>query len=132
MNAPMSFEKAAGGARPGERLVVIGNGMVGHRFCERLVEFVDGIAADTPVLVATYGGATAHLSEDALAALNSLGAALNAEDVRGAYFAIAGVKGAAPGTAAQVIDANDAFLRVSLNRDRRALAAAVDSVQIGR
>ena len=99
---------------------------------ERLVEFVDGIAAGAPVLVVTYGDATANLSDDALTALNSLGAALNAEDVRGNYFAIAGVKGAAPGTAAQVIDANDAFLRMSLNRDRRPLAAAVDWVQIGR
>jgi hypothetical protein len=80
----------------------------------------------------TYGDATAYLSEDALAALNSLGATLNVEDVRGNYFAIAGVKGAAPGTAAQVVDANDAFLRISLNRDRRPLAAAVDWVQIGR
>jgi hypothetical protein len=31
-----------------------------------------------------------------------------------------------------VIDANDAFLRISLNRDRRPLAAAVDWVQIGQ
>jgi hypothetical protein len=99
---------------------------------ERLMEFVNSIAAGAPVLVVTYGDATAYLSEDALAALNSLGATLNVEDVRGNYFAIAGVKGAAPGTAAQVVDANDAFLRISLNRDRRPLAAAVDWVQIGR
>ncbi len=99
---------------------------------ERLVEFVNGIAAGAPVLVVTYGDASAYLSDDALAALNSLGAALNAEDVRGKYFALAGVKGAAAGTAAQVIDANEAFLRISLNRDRRPLAAAVDWVQIGR
>ena len=102
------------------------------RLLPLLVEFIAGIEAGVPVLVVTYGDATAHLSEDALAALNSLGAALNAEEVRGSYFAIAGVKGAASGTAAQVIDANDAFLRVSLNRDRRPLAAAVDWVQIGR
>ncbi len=51
--------------------------------------------------------------------------------MRGNYLAIAGVKGAAPGSAAQVIDANDAFLRVSLNRDRRPLAAAVDWVRWG-
>ena len=99
---------------------------------ERLVEFIAGVEAGAPVLVATYGDATAHLSEEALAALNTLGAALNAEEVRGNYFAIAGVKGAESGTAAQVIDPADAFLRISLNRDRRPLAAAVDWVQIGR
>ena len=65
-------------------------------------------------------------------ALNSIGASLTLDEVRGKHFAIAGVKGAEVGAAAQVIDANDAFLRVSLNRDRRPLAAAVDLVQIGR
>jgi len=98
----------------------------------RLVEFVNAIPAGAPVLVATYGAATAYLSEEALAALNTLGAALTREDVQGKYFALAGVKGAPSQTAAQVIDAADAFLRVSLNRDRRPLAAAVDWLQIGR
>lgn len=98
----------------------------------RLVEFVNAIPAGAPVLVATYGAATAYLSEEALAALNTLGAALTREDVQGKYFALAGVKGAPSQTAAQVIDATDAFLRVSLNRDRRPLAAAVDWLQIGR
>ena len=99
---------------------------------ERLVEFVNAIAAGAPILVVTYGDATAFLSEDAVAALNTLGAALTMEDVRGKHFAIAGVKGAMSGAAVQVIDANDAFLRVSLNRDRRPLAAAVDWLKIGR
>ena len=67
---------------------------------ERLVDFVAGIEVGAPVLVASYGDATAYLSEDALAALNSLGAALTMEEVRGQFFAIAGVKAAAPGTAA--------------------------------
>jgi hypothetical protein len=93
---------------------------------------VNAIPAGAPVLVATYGAATAYLSEEALAALNTLGAALTREDVQGKYFALAGVKGAPSQTAAQVIDAADAFLRVSLNSDRRPLAAAVDWLQIGR
>lgn len=99
---------------------------------ERLAAFVANVEAGSPVLVVSYGDATAHLSEEALTALNSLGAALTMEEVRGQFFAIAGVKDAAPGAAAQVLDANDAFLRISLNRDRRPLAAAVDWVQIGR
>jgi hypothetical protein len=99
---------------------------------ERLVQFVEEIPDGAPVLVVTYGEATNYLSADAVQALNSLGAALQLDTVRGQHFAIAGVKGAESGAAAQVIDANDAFLRVSLNRDRRPLAAAVDWVQIGR
>lgn len=99
---------------------------------DRLIQFVTEIAAGSPVLVVTYGDATNYLSDDAVQALNSIGAALTIDEVRGQHFAIAGVKDAEAGSAAQVIDATDAFLRVSLNRDRRPLAAAVDWVQIGR
>ncbi|MFN3979245.1 MAG: interleukin-like EMT inducer domain-containing protein [Caldilinea sp.] len=99
---------------------------------ERLVQFVEEIPEGAPVLVVTYGEATNYLGEEAVQALNTIGAALQLDEVRGQHFAIVGVKGAESGAAAQVIDANDAFLRVSLNRDRRPLAAAVDWVQIGR
>lgn len=99
---------------------------------ERLAAFVESIPNSAPVLVVTYGDATAYLDEAAAQALNTLGANLVVEEVRGYHFAIAGVKGAAPGTAAQVIDPEDAFLRISFNRDRRPLAAAVDWLQIGR
>lgn len=99
---------------------------------ERLIAFVDQIPSGAVVLVVTYGEATNYLSEEALATLESIGASLALDAVRGRHFAVVGVKGAAPGSAAQVIDANEAFLRVSLNRDRRPLAAAVDSVQISR
>lgn len=99
---------------------------------ERLVEFIESIPDNTPVLVVTYGDATAYLDEAAVQALNRIGANLAIDEMSGSHFAIVGVKGAAPGSAAQVIDPDDAFLRVSLNRDRRLLAAAVDWLQIGR
>ncbi|MCS6827462.1 MAG: hypothetical protein NZ553_12680 [Caldilinea sp.] len=99
---------------------------------ERLIAFVEQIPEGAPTLVVTYGEATTYLSEEALRVLERIGAALTLDDVRGRHFAVVGVKGAAPGTAAQVIDDVEAFLRVSLNRDRRPLAAAVDSVQISR
>jgi hypothetical protein len=78
----------------------------------------------------TSGDATAFLSEAALQAMRRIGADLPQSQVQGQYFAVAGVAGAAPGTAAQVIDDEDAFLRVSLNRDRRTLAAAVARVTV--
>lgn len=99
---------------------------------ERLVEFVNAIPDNGLALVVTYGNATAYLDETAVQALNSLGADLTVDTLRGNQLALVGVKGAAPGSAAQVVDPEDAFLRVSLNRDRRPLAAAVDSIQIGR
>ncbi len=80
----------------------------------------------------SYGDAWQHLSPEAAAALATVGADVSLDELRERYFAIAGVKGAAPGTAAQVVDPAEAFLRVSLNRDRRPLAAAVDWVEIAR
>jgi hypothetical protein len=97
---------------------------------DRLVAYVSQIEAGSVVLAVTSGDATAFLSEAALQAMRRIGADLPQSQVQGQYFAVAGVAGAAPGTAAQVIDDEDAFLRVSLNRDRRTLAAAVARVTV--
>jgi hypothetical protein len=42
------------------------------------------------------------------------------------------VQGAAPGSGEWVLHESDAFLPISLNRDRRTLAAAVDWVNVER
>ena len=99
---------------------------------QALADFVGEIESGLPVLVATHGDATAFLTDDAVAALGTLGVDATRETLAGNYFAIVGVKGAAPGSAAIQIDPNDAFLSISLNRDRRELAAAVDWVEVGR
>ncbi|MBP7964235.1 MAG: hypothetical protein KA003_19790 [Caldilineaceae bacterium] len=99
---------------------------------ESLAAFVADIPPGTPVIVASRGNATAFLSADGVTALRTLGADVSAERLAGQFFAIVGVKDAAPGSAAQVIDPADAFLRVSLNRDRRTLAGAVDWVEVGK
>lgn len=98
---------------------------------EKLAAFIAGIPDGALVLVATRGDATAFLTDDGVAALNSLGGAVTLDNLRGNYLALAGVKGATPGSAAQVIDPFEAFLRISLNRDRRTLAGAVGIVEIG-
>ena len=97
----------------------------------RLAEFLAQIPPGRPVLVASYGDAWTHLTDDAVAGLRSIGADVTLEGLQNQYFAIAGVAGAVPGTAVQTIDPADAFLRVSFNRDRRTLAGAVDWVQVG-
>ncbi|MBU6348953.1 MAG: hypothetical protein KGS73_02230 [Chloroflexi bacterium] len=97
---------------------------------DQLVAYLHQIEAGSVVLAVTSGDATAFLSEAALQAMQRIGADLPLSQVRGQYFAVAGVAGAAPGTAVQVIDDEDAFLRVSLNRDRRTLAAAVARVTV--
>ena len=97
---------------------------------ERLAAFLAGIDAGAPVLVVSYGDAWRELSAEAVEQLRTLGADVTVDGLRDQYWAIAGVKGAAPGTAAQTVDPQDAFLRISLNRDRRPLAAAVDWVSV--
>ena len=98
---------------------------------EKLAAFIAGIPDGAPVLVATRGDAAAFLTEAGIAALNSLGGDVTLEKLQGNYLALAGIKGAALGSAAQAIDPFEAFLRISLNRDRRTLAGAVGTVDIG-
>jgi hypothetical protein len=97
---------------------------------ERLAGFLAGVAPGQIVLVASYGDAGAHLTQEAVAGLRSLGADVTLDGLRGSYFAVVGVKGAESGTAVQAVDPNEAFVRVSLNPDRRELAAAVDWVAV--
>jgi hypothetical protein len=99
---------------------------------EKLATFLGEIAAGQPVLVVSNGDATAHLTVEAVDALRNLGAEVSLDGLQGQHFAIIGVQGSAPGSAAIVTDPERAFLRISLERDRRSLAAAVDRVTIER
>ncbi len=96
------------------------------------VDYLQRIEPRALVLVVSHGDATAYLSEAAVEALRGLGADLTVAELRGQYFAIVGVQGAAPGSAAVVVHPEDAFLRISLEPDRRTLAAAVDWVRLTR
>lgn len=97
---------------------------------ERLAAFLAAIEAGAPVLVVSHGEAWRALSQAAVDQLRTLGADVTLDGLQDRYWTVAGVKGAPPGAAAQTIDPQDAFLRISLNRDRRPLAAAVDWVSI--
>lgn len=96
-----------------------------------LAAYLGQIEPGALVLVVSHGDATAHLTGEAVAALRGIGAAMTLDGLREQHFVVAGIQGAAPGSAATVIDPVDAFLRISLNPDRRTLAAAVDWVRIG-
>lgn len=97
---------------------------------QALAEMLAQIEPGHPVLIASSGDAGAFLTQEAVEALRALGADVSLQDLQGNYFAIVGVTGAEPGSALTAIDPGEAFLRVSLNRDRRELAAAVDWVEI--
>ncbi len=90
---------------------------------DALRQFIEQIPPGQIVVVATQGpDAAAHFTADTAAALESLG--LAAGQLTPPFSAI-GVKGAAPGTAAQAT-----YLRLGANPDARSLAAAVDRVVI--
>lgn len=99
---------------------------------ERLAQFLHDLEPGALTLVVSNGDAAAFLTPAAVAGLRGLGAEVTLEQLRGQYFAVAGVQGAAPGSAVQVLHEQDAFLRISLERDRRTLAAAVDWVEVVR
>ncbi|MCC6168277.1 MAG: hypothetical protein IT329_13705 [Caldilineaceae bacterium] len=99
---------------------------------EALAQHLTAISPGAVVLVASSGDAAAHLTPAAVEGLRGLGADVTVESLQGQAFAIVGVQGAAPGSAAQSIAPGEAFLSISLNRDRRPLAAAVDWVEVGR
>ena len=96
----------------------------------KLAAYLQQIPPGSPVLVASYGDAWAHLTQDAVTALQGIGADVSLEGLQNQYFAIVGAVGAQPGSAVQTVDPADAFARVSLNRDRRNLAGAVDWLEI--
>lgn len=97
---------------------------------QALAAYLDGIEPGQIVLVVSYGLAWAHLGQEAIDSLQGIGAAVELNQLQENYFALIGVQGAEAGSAAQAVDPNEAFLSISLNRDRRTLAAAVDWIEI--
>ncbi len=96
---------------------------------ERLVTYLSGLRPGRIVILATREGAGGFLTAEAIAAFRRLGSSASAPaDLAGRAHALVGVAGAAPGTAAEVIDPADAFLRI--DGDFRTLAAAFDWLNI--
>lgn len=96
----------------------------------RLAEYLQRIPSGAIVVVASRGQAQAHLTDDAWAAMQSIGAAQDPRARPQAAHVIVGIKGAAPGTAAELLDEQGAYLRIGRNPDRRFLGAAVDWISM--
>lgn len=96
---------------------------------DALATYLNGIAPGRIVVMASKGDAAMYINQAAVAAMQRLGSRVTApEDVSGQAHALVGVQGARPGTAAEVIAPEDAYLSVS--GDFRHLAAAVDWVEL--
>jgi hypothetical protein len=97
---------------------------------ERLARFLQEAPSGVIVVVATRGPGTAHLTDQAWAALQEIGARQDPRTIPNASHALIGVKGAPPGSAAEVVRTGGAYLRIGRNPDRRPLAAAVDWIKL--
>ena len=95
---------------------------------DRLADFVEQLPTGTIVLGAARDDASRFLTDRAVAALASLGSAIDLRTAPGSGHALIGVKGAVPGAAAEATGQEGAYLRLA--SDRRALSAAVDWVRL--
>jgi hypothetical protein len=97
---------------------------------DALAAYLSAIPQGRIVVAATKGDAAAHLTPAAAAALRGLGSRIGSPaDLAGRAHALVGVQAARPGSAAEAILPDDAFVRVA--GDFRTLAAAVDWVEWG-
>jgi hypothetical protein len=95
---------------------------------DRLAEYLVRIREGRIVMIATKEDAHANLTAAAVEALRGVGSRVaSADELGGQSHALIGIKGAAPGTAAETI-APDAYVRAW--GDFRTLAAAVDWVEL--
>jgi hypothetical protein len=117
--------------RTGDVINQLGFDTTANEFeAEALASAIEDLPEGAITLVVSNGDAGAHLTQEAVDALRSLGIDVTLEQMAGNYLAAVGVKGSAPGSAARSIDPNEAFLRISLTRDRRQLAAQVRSIDL--
>jgi hypothetical protein len=92
-----------------------------------LAEYLSAIRDGRIVVVAMQGDGGARLTGEAVAALGTIGAQRDLRGTAGWSHAVIGVKGAAPGTAAEVVGSEGGWLRAA--PDWRPLAAAIDSLR---
>jgi hypothetical protein len=91
-----------------------------------LADFIAAVPDGRIVAVALQGDGAAQLTEDAIEALAQIGGQVDPRGTTGWSQAIIGVKGAEPGTALEVADPENGWLRAA--PDRRTLAIAVDLI----
>jgi hypothetical protein len=123
------YNLAAVDPKSGKVLDVRGFDTFANAFeADRLAQFIDGLPGGVIVLGAARGEAGVSLNDRAVQALASVGSAVDLRNTPGHGHAFAGVKGAAPGAAAEQTGPDGAYLRIVA--DRRDLSAAVDWVRL--
>ncbi len=95
---------------------------------DRMAQFIEDLPDGVLVAGAVRGDASPFLTDRSVRALASLGSSVDLRTAPGHGHAFVGVKGAAPGTAAEQTGPDGAYLRLAA--DRRDLSAAVDWVRL--
>lgn len=93
---------------------------------QALARFLDQVPEGYIVIAAVQEDGARHLTEEAVQALQRIGAAEDMRGREGQAHAVIGVKGAAPGTALEEAGGPSAYLRLGRNPDDRTLGMAVD------
>ena len=97
---------------------------------QKMAQFIAEIPEGAIVLVATKDDAGRFLTDEAVAALGTLGSKVDLREYPGQFHVLVGVKGAAPGSAAEVVGTPSAYLRLGGYPDFRTLGIAVDSIAL--
>ena len=97
---------------------------------QALADFIANVPQGYIVVAALKEGGARSLTEEAVAALASLGGEGDLRGTEGLSHALIGVKGAAPGTALEATGEGNSYLHVGKNPDERILALAVDFVSL--
>ncbi len=97
---------------------------------QKMARYIESIPEGTIVLVATKGDAARHLTDEAAAALRTLGGRVDLRQHPGQFHAMVGVKGTAPGTAEEVVAAPSAYIYLGDYPDFRTLGIAVDRITL--
>lgn len=97
-----------------------------------MTDFIAGIPKGSIVAVAAQEEVAANLGNNTVAALQSIGGAIDIRQNPSHSHAIIGVKGAPTGSAMEVSEDGTSFLSVGHSPDERMLAAAISSVVFER
>ncbi|MGQ9516144.1 MAG: interleukin-like EMT inducer domain-containing protein [Anaerolineae bacterium] len=97
---------------------------------QKMAEFLADVPAGYIVVGAVRGRGADYLTDEAVQALWSIGSGVDPRQEPARSHAIIGVKGAPAGSAAEVWQANQSWLRLGSNPDARTLAAALDWAEL--
>ncbi|MEA3337043.1 MAG: interleukin-like EMT inducer domain-containing protein [Chloroflexota bacterium] len=113
----------------GELLAVRGFDTWANEFeAETMADFIEEIEEGVIVVAAVRDDGSRFLTDRAVAALADLGSQVDLRQTPGYGHGLVGVKGASPGSAAEAIGPDGAYLRVAA--DRRPLSVAFDWLRL--